>query len=66
MSPPRLRQILAAIGLCLTLAACGKGTPQFKLPKIQLPKLQMPAEEARNYAPQVVLLDEGNVVKRAA
>jgi aspartate 1-decarboxylase len=27
---------------------------------------QMPAEEARNYAPTVVLLDEGNVVKRAA
>ncbi|HTX48218.1 MAG TPA: aspartate 1-decarboxylase [Caulobacteraceae bacterium] len=27
---------------------------------------QMPAEEARNYAPTVVLLDEGNLVKRAA
>jgi aspartate 1-decarboxylase len=27
---------------------------------------QMPAEAARNYAPTVVLLDEGNVVKRAA
>ena len=27
---------------------------------------QMPAEEARNYAPSVVLLDEGNLVKRAA
>ena len=27
---------------------------------------QMPAEEARNYAPTVVLLDDGNLVKRAA
>jgi aspartate 1-decarboxylase len=27
---------------------------------------QMPAEEARNYAPTVVLLDEGNLVKKAA
>jgi aspartate 1-decarboxylase len=27
---------------------------------------QMPAEEARNYAPAVVLLDEGNLVKNAA
>jgi aspartate 1-decarboxylase len=27
---------------------------------------QMPAEAARNYAPTVVLLDEGNAVKRAA
>ena len=27
---------------------------------------QMPAEEARNYAPSVVLLDEGNEVKSAA
>ncbi len=27
---------------------------------------QMPAEEARNYAPTVVLLDEGNAIKRAA
>jgi aspartate 1-decarboxylase len=27
---------------------------------------QLPAEEARNYAPTVVLLDEGNTVKRAA
>src|SRR3984957_14816480 len=27
---------------------------------------QMPAEEARNYPPPVVLLDEGNAVKRAA
>ena len=26
----------------------------------------LPAEEARNYAPSVVLLDEGNAVKRAA
>ena len=27
---------------------------------------QMPAEEARNYAPGVVLLDDGNVIRRAA
>jgi len=27
---------------------------------------QMPAEEARNYAPTVVLLDDGNAIKRAA
>ncbi len=27
---------------------------------------QMPAEEARNYAPTVVLLDEGNLIKKAA
>ncbi len=27
---------------------------------------QLPAEEARNYSPVVVLLDEGNTVKRAA
>jgi len=27
---------------------------------------QMPAEEARNYAPAVVLLDDGNAMKRAA
>ncbi|MGH6971289.1 MAG: aspartate 1-decarboxylase [Caulobacteraceae bacterium] len=27
---------------------------------------QMPAEEARNYAPQVVLLDDGNAIKKAA
>ena len=27
---------------------------------------QMPAEEARNYAPTVVLLDEHNAIKRAA
>jgi len=27
---------------------------------------QMPAEEARNYAPTVVLLDDGNTIKRAA
>ncbi len=27
---------------------------------------QMPAEEARNYAPGVVLLDDGNAIKRAA
>jgi aspartate 1-decarboxylase len=27
---------------------------------------QMPAEAARNYAPTVVLLDDGNAVKRAA
>ena len=27
---------------------------------------QMPAEEARNYAPNVVLLDEGNRIKKAA
>ena len=27
---------------------------------------QMPAEEARNYSPTVVLLDEGNLPKRAA
>ena len=27
---------------------------------------QLPAEEARNYAPVVVLLDEGNRVKKAA
>jgi aspartate 1-decarboxylase len=27
---------------------------------------QLPAEEARNYAPTVVLLDEGNLVKKAA
>lgn len=27
---------------------------------------QLPLEEARNYAPKVVLLDEGNEVKRAA
>ena len=27
---------------------------------------QMPAEEARNYAPTVVLLDEGNGIKQAA
>jgi aspartate 1-decarboxylase len=27
---------------------------------------QLPLEEARNYAPTVVLLDEGNEVKRAA
>ncbi len=27
---------------------------------------QLPVEEARNYAPAVVLLDEGNAVKRAA
>ncbi len=27
---------------------------------------QLPAEEARNYAPAVVLLDEGNAIKRAA
>ncbi len=27
---------------------------------------QMPAEEARNYAPTVVLLDDANVIKRAA
>jgi aspartate 1-decarboxylase len=27
---------------------------------------QLPAEEARNYAPTVVLLDEGNAIKRAA
>jgi len=26
----------------------------------------MPAEEARNYAPTVVLLGEGNAIKRAA
>jgi aspartate 1-decarboxylase len=27
---------------------------------------QLPAEEARNYAPTVVLLDEGNEIKQAA
>ena len=27
---------------------------------------QLPAEEARNYAPTVVLLDEGNLIKKAA
>jgi len=27
---------------------------------------QLPAEEARNYAPNVVLLDDGNEIKRAA
>ena len=27
---------------------------------------QMPAEAARNYAPTVVLLDDGNTIKRAA
>jgi len=27
---------------------------------------QLPAEEARNYAPTVVLLDDGNLVKKAA
>src|SRR5258706_14232643 len=27
---------------------------------------QMPAEEARNYAPTVVLLDDANLIKRAA
>ena len=27
---------------------------------------QLPAEEARNYAPNVVLLDDGNGVKKAA
>lgn len=27
---------------------------------------QMPSEEARNYAPSVVLLDDGNEVKKAA
>lgn len=27
---------------------------------------QLPAEEARNYAPTVVLLDDGNEIKRAA
>ena len=27
---------------------------------------QLPVEEARNYAPNVVLLDEGNAIKRAA
>lgn len=27
---------------------------------------QLPAEEARNYAPSVVLLDDGNRIKRAA
>jgi aspartate 1-decarboxylase len=27
---------------------------------------QLPAEEARNYQPNVVLLDDGNAVKRAA
>ena len=27
---------------------------------------QMPAEAARNYAPTVVLLDDGNAIKRAA
>ena len=27
---------------------------------------QMPAEEARNYAPTVVLLDDGNEIKQAA
>ncbi|HEX2560618.1 aspartate 1-decarboxylase, partial [Phenylobacterium sp.] len=27
---------------------------------------QMPSEEARNYAPTVVLLDDGNEVKKAA
>ena len=27
---------------------------------------QMPAEEARNYAPTVVLLDDGNEIKKAA
>ena len=26
----------------------------------------VPAEEARNYAPTVVLLDEGNLIKKAA
>ena len=27
---------------------------------------QLPQEEARNYAPEVVLLDDGNRIKRAA
>jgi len=27
---------------------------------------QLPAEEARNFAPSVVLLDDGNEIKRAA
>lgn len=27
---------------------------------------QLPAEEARNYAPTVVLLDDGNLIKKAA
>lgn len=37
MSAPNLRNILAGLGLCLALGACGKGSSSIKLPEIRLP-----------------------------
>jgi beta-lactamase class D len=42
VSPPNLRQLIASIGLCLALAACGQGKSPVKIPNVKLPNIQMP------------------------